>query len=95
MSELSRDYSTTADVNIFLGWHGPMSTSWFTGIAWIGQVCEPKEKNNDDYYKCQLTFMWDDPDGSGPMSDAWQGEVSFLSIALKAILFTMIAVDGS
>ena len=77
VSKLSRDFNTTADINIFLGWHGPMSTSWFTGIAWIGQVCQPREKNNNDYYKCQLTFMWDDPNGSGPMSDAWQGEVSF------------------
>ena len=78
VSKLSKKFKTSADINIFLGWHGPMSSSWFTGIAWIGQVCEPKENNNDDYYKCQLTFMWDDPNGpdGSPMSDAWQGEVS-------------------
>ena len=76
VSKLSQEFQTTADINIFLGWHGPMSTSWFTGIAWIGQVCEPKENNSNDYYKCQLTFLWENSEGTELLSDAWHGEVS-------------------
>ena len=75
VSELSQELKTTADINIFLGWHGPLSDSWFTGIAWIGRVCN-SEGGWKEYYKCQLTFLWENWENTELLSDAWHGEVS-------------------